>query len=50
MNAKLEAEMLDVRSDLERLKGEKVMWEMTKQTGATSTCAEQVGERLPIIL
>ena len=52
MKAKHEAEILDVRSDLERLKGQKVMWEMTKQTGdlrgAASTCAEQVGERLPV--
>lgn len=55
MKAKLEAEVLDVNRDLERLRGEKVMWEMTAkqagdQRGAASTCDEQVGERLPVIV
>lgn len=46
VKAQLEAEMLNVNRDLERLRREKVMWEMTKQAGdqrgAASTCDEQV--------
>ena len=47
MKAQFEADMLNVNRDLEKLRREKVMWEMTKQTGdqrgAASTCDEQVG-------
>ena len=51
MRAQFESEMLNVNRDLERLRREKVMWEMTvkqigDQKGAASTCDEQVGERL----
>ena len=49
MKAQFEADMLNVNRDLERLRREKVMWEMTKQAGdqrgAASTCDEQVGKR-----
>ena len=49
MRAQFEADMLNVNRDLEKLKREKVIWEMTKQTGdqrgPASTCDEQVGEK-----
>ena len=50
MKAQFEADMLNMSRDLEKLRREKVMWEMTKQAGdqrgPASTCDEQVGERL----
>ena len=50
MKAQFEADMLNVNRDLEKLRREKVMWEMTKQTGdqrgAASTCDEQVEEKI----
>ena len=45
MKAQFEADMLNMSRDLEKLRREKVMWEMTKQAG-DPTCDEQVGERL----
>ena len=40
MKAQFEAEMLNMARDLEILRREKVMWEMTRQAGD-----QQVGER-----
>ena len=54
MKAQFEADMLNVNRDLEKLRREKVMWEMTKQTGdqrgAASTCDEQVGVKKLIVM
>ena len=47
MKAQCEADMLNMSRDLEKLKREKVMWEMAQkagdQRGPATTCDEQVG-------